>query len=51
MSDPARGDRLAGLARWQVDRVHAGRAYDLEVDSGSLTPEACARLIAGRFGL
>ena len=33
-----RGDRLIGLARWQYDRIHRGKKYDLEVDSGSLGP-------------
>lgn len=47
----ARGDRMIGLARGQIDRVHAGRRYDLEVDSAVNTPEQCARLIAERFGL
>jgi chloramphenicol 3-O phosphotransferase len=49
--EAARGDRLIGLARWQIGRVHAGRSYDLEVDSAANTPERCARLIAERFGL
>lgn len=49
--EAARGDRMIGLARWQVDRVHAGRTYDLEVDSAALTPAECARAIAERFGL
>lgn len=49
--EAARGDRLIGLARRQVDRVHAGRAYDLEVDTAAHSPEACAALIAERFGL
>jgi chloramphenicol 3-O phosphotransferase len=40
-----RGDRLIGLARWQYDRVHRGKKYDLEVDSGSLGPPKCAILI------
>jgi len=47
----ARGDRLIGLARWQVDRVHAGRRYDLEVDTSRAGPDECALLIKERFGL
>lgn len=47
----ARGDREIGLARWQYERVHRGIAYDLEVDTASATPEACARLIRDSFGL
>lgn len=46
-----RGDRHIGLARWQYDRVHRGMVYDLEVDSGRASPEACARAITGHFGL
>ena len=49
--EAARGDRLIGLARWQVDRVHAGRRYDLEVDSAALTAAQCAERIRDRFGL
>ena len=40
-----RGDRLIGLARWQYGRVHRGKKYDLEIDSGSLSPLECAALI------
>lgn len=46
-----RGDRLIGLARWQYDRVHSDIVYDLEVDSSSASPEACARVICHTFGL
>lgn len=49
--EAARGDRLIGLARWQVGRVHAGRTYDLELDGAALTPEQAARAIKERFGL
>jgi len=47
----ARGDRLIGLARWQYERVHAGIAYDLEVDTSRATAQECAELIRRRFGL
>ena len=47
----ARGDRRAGLARWQFDRVHHGMTYDLEIDTRARTPEACARLICDSFSL
>jgi chloramphenicol 3-O phosphotransferase len=46
-----RGDRMPGLARWQYERVHKGIDYDLEVDSGVLTPLDCARRIQQRFQL
>lgn len=46
-----RGDRMIGLARWQFPRVHAGRTYDLEVDTSRSTPLECATLIKQRFGL
>ena len=46
-----RGDRLIGLARWQYDRVHRGKKYDLEIDSGSLGPLECATLIKQKFQL
>ncbi|WP_119269363.1 chloramphenicol phosphotransferase CPT family protein [Taklimakanibacter deserti] len=46
-----RQDRLIGLARWQYDRVHAGKTYDLEIDTSTATPEACALRIKEAFGL
>jgi chloramphenicol 3-O phosphotransferase len=47
----ARGDRLIGLARWQHDRVHQGKRYDLELDASAATPAECARRIKRHFGL
>lgn len=47
----ARGDREAGLARWQFGRVHEGVEYDLEVDTSTARPEACAWVIREAFGL
>ena len=47
----ARGDRDLGLARWQYDKVHAGMAYDLELDTSTATPEALAGRIRATFGL
>jgi chloramphenicol 3-O phosphotransferase len=47
----ARGDRLIGLARWQHDRVHRGKRYDLKLDAGSATPAECAERIKRAFGL
>jgi chloramphenicol 3-O phosphotransferase len=49
--EKSRGDRLIGLARWQFDRVHAGRTYDLEIDTGEITAKAAAALIKERFRL
>ncbi|HEX4302962.1 MAG TPA: hypothetical protein VHZ78_09220 [Rhizomicrobium sp.] len=49
--ETARGDRAIGLARWQFPRVHAGVRYDFELDTGTATPEECARAIVERFGL
>ena len=46
-----RGDRLIGLARWQFNRVHKDMRYDLEIDTSTATPLACARLIKDRFNL
>lgn len=46
-----RGDRMIGLARWQYDRVHKDMVYDLEVDTSTATPEACALRIKQSFGL
>ncbi|MCC7368261.1 MAG: chloramphenicol phosphotransferase [Chloroflexi bacterium] len=47
----ARGDRLIGLARWQYDRVHQGKHYDLTVDTSKAAPAECALLIRDAFGL
>jgi chloramphenicol 3-O phosphotransferase len=46
-----RGDRLIGLARWQYDRVHRDKKYDLEVDSGNFAAAECATLIKQKFQL
>ncbi|MFI5773759.1 chloramphenicol phosphotransferase CPT family protein [Streptomyces sp. NPDC051658] len=39
----ARGDRPAGLAARQFDRVHAHGVYDIECDTGESSPAECAR--------
>ena len=41
----ARGDRPAGLAARQFDRVHAHGLYDIECDTTTATAEDCARRI------
>jgi len=46
-----RGDRMAGLARWQFDRVHRGVTYDLEIDTAEMTPEAVAQTIRQALAL
>ena len=46
-----RGDRLIGLARWQYDRVHHGKRYDLELDTSKATPMECAETMKQAFGL
>ncbi len=46
-----RGDRMIGLARWQYHRVHRGKTYDLELDTGSATAMECAKLIKQKFRL
>ncbi len=45
----ARGDRPVGMAVAQAAAVHCGVVYDLVVDSGTGSPQECARLIAGRM--
>jgi len=47
----ARGDRALGLGRWQYGRVHRDITYDLEVDTSSKDPTACAHLIRETFGI
>ncbi len=46
-----RGDREIGLARWQYERVHRGRSYDLEIDTAATTPLENAQRIRDAFGL
>jgi len=41
----ARGNRILGEARAQVDVVHSDVDYDLTVDTARSTPEECARTI------
>ncbi|MER5863675.1 AAA family ATPase [Kitasatospora sp. NPDC002040] len=45
----ARGDRPAGLAALQYERVHAHGVYDLEVDTGRYSSEECAAQIAAHL--
>lgn len=40
-----RGDRDIGQARWQFTRVHAGRTYDLEIQTDDASPDDCARQV------
>jgi chloramphenicol 3-O phosphotransferase len=42
----ARGDRIAGMAASQAQRVHQGVVYDLEVDTSHTEALECARIIA-----
>jgi chloramphenicol 3-O phosphotransferase len=46
----ARGDRPAGLAARQFDRVHAHGVYDIECDTGSAGALDCARRIKDFLG-
>jgi chloramphenicol 3-O phosphotransferase len=41
----ARGNRIVGEARAQVDLIHRGVEYDLTVDTSLQSPEECARSI------
>ncbi|MFI7387876.1 chloramphenicol phosphotransferase CPT family protein [Streptomyces sp. NPDC049813] len=43
--EAARGDRPAGLAALQYDQVHRHGVYDLECDTGAMSPRACAERI------
>ncbi len=47
----ARGDRQLGLSRWQLDRVHRGQTYDLEIETSDSTPMQNAQRICAAFGL
>ena len=43
--EKARGNRIAGEARSQIDVIHQGIEYDLIVDTSRRSPEECARSI------
>ena len=40
-----RGDRAIGLAKSQIDTIHDGVIYDLNLDTSTTTPEECAQTI------
>jgi chloramphenicol 3-O phosphotransferase len=44
-----RKDRKTGLARLQIDQVHAQVEYDVQVDTSMLSPTECADKIAKRM--
>lgn len=44
--EASRVDRVEGMARTQAHAVHAGVAYDVEVDTTDCSAAACAQLIA-----
>ncbi|MDT0157585.1 DUF3224 domain-containing protein [Microbacterium sp. ARD32] len=44
--EASRGDRVPGMARLQASRVHDGVRYDIEVDTTTRSPGACAQLLA-----
>lgn len=48
--EAARPDRHPGLALGQVERVHAGKIYDLEVDTSLASPEVCADRVLAFIG-
>lgn len=41
----ARGNRIAGEARFQFDVIHSGIEYDVTVDTARQSPDECARAI------
>jgi chloramphenicol 3-O phosphotransferase len=45
--EQARGNRILGEARAQVDVIHRGIVYDLTVDTAVQSPEECAGAILG----
>jgi chloramphenicol 3-O phosphotransferase len=49
--EKARGDRGIGQAQAQHEAVHAGVAYDLEVNTTATSAGACAEVIIGRLGV
>ena len=43
--EAARGDRPAGLARWQSERMHRRVTYDVEIDTSCYAPDEAAAAI------
>jgi len=48
--EAARGDRMIGHARYQLDIVHRFADYDLTVDTGALSPDEAAEAIVSFLG-
>jgi chloramphenicol 3-O phosphotransferase len=48
LRDDADGDLVDAVERWQ-EAVHAGHTYDIEVDTSTATPEACAARVLARL--
>lgn len=44
-----RGDREEGLARYQFERVHTGKIYDVEVDTSRATITSCVAAVRQRM--
>jgi chloramphenicol 3-O phosphotransferase len=40
-----RGDRIIGIARYQFDRVHTNKQYDLVINSAEMSAVMCAEAI------
>ena len=49
--EQARGDRVIGLARGQIDLVHRDVTYDLQIDTVAMSPQQAAEAICAAFGL
>ena len=49
--EKARGDRMPGLGRAQVERVHRGVRYDLLIDMSDISADEAAQQIAALAGL
>jgi chloramphenicol 3-O phosphotransferase len=45
MRERARGDRVIGRARGLAEVVHSFCSYDVMVDTGAMTTEACGRKV------
>lgn len=46
-----RGDREIGLARKQIDRVHRGVSYAVEINTAANSPQECVEKIISGLGL
>ncbi|HPF86871.1 MAG TPA: AAA family ATPase [Candidatus Limiplasma sp.] len=43
--EKARGDREAGMAKWQTEHIHGNQIYDVQVNTARQTTDQCVQVI------